>query len=52
MDDVPATLERLLAAGGSVAGELVETDVPGAGHLEAVYARDPEGNIVELQRWS
>jgi catechol 2,3-dioxygenase-like lactoylglutathione lyase family enzyme len=52
VDDVPATLERLLAAGGSMAGELVETDVAGAGHLEAVYARDPEGNIVELQRWS
>lgn len=51
VDDVPAALERLLAAGGSTVGELVETDVTGAGHLTAVYARDPEGNIVELQRW-
>ncbi len=51
VDDVTATLERLLAAGGSTVGELVETDVAGAGHLTAIYARDPEGNIVELQRW-
>lgn len=51
VDDVSAALERLLAAGGSTVGELVEADVAGAGHLTAVYARDPEGNIVELQRW-
>lgn len=51
VDDVPAALERVLDAGGSTVGELVETEVAGAGRITAVYARDPEGNIVELQRW-
>jgi len=51
VEDVPAALERLLAAGGSTVGELVETEIPGAGRITAVYARDPEGNIVELQHW-
>jgi glyoxylase I family protein len=52
VDDVPGTLERLLAAGGQHLGEVVHADVAGESHLEVVYARDPEGNIVELQRWS
>jgi predicted enzyme related to lactoylglutathione lyase len=51
VDDVPATLERLLTAGGSRLGEVVRADIPGAGDLEVVYARDPEGNIIELQSW-
>jgi catechol 2,3-dioxygenase-like lactoylglutathione lyase family enzyme len=52
VDDVPATLERLLAAGGQRLGDIAHADVSGESHLEVVYARDPEGNIVELQRWS
>lgn len=51
VDDVAATLDRLLAAGGERLGEVARTDVPGAGRLELVYARDPEGNVVELQAW-
>jgi hypothetical protein len=27
-------------------------DAPGVGRLRAVYARDPDGNILELQSWS
>ena len=52
VDDVPRTLERLLEAGGQRLGEVAHADVEGEAHLEVVYARDPEGNIVELQRWS
>jgi catechol 2,3-dioxygenase-like lactoylglutathione lyase family enzyme len=52
VDDVAATLERLLAAGGQRLGEIAHADVAGEAHLEVVYARDPEGNLVELQRWS
>ncbi|MDP4149104.1 MAG: hypothetical protein Q8927_12755 [Bacteroidota bacterium] len=36
---------------GDFYGDLVETDIPGAGHLTFVYARDPDGNIIELQHW-
>lgn len=50
--DVARTLERVVAAGGEALGELVERDVEGAGTLRFVYARDPEGNVLELQRWT
>jgi catechol 2,3-dioxygenase-like lactoylglutathione lyase family enzyme len=52
VEDVPGTLERLLEAGGQRLGEVVHADVAGESRLEVVYARDPEGNILELQRWS
>lgn len=51
VDDVPATLESVLAHGGERLGEVVETTVPGVGRLQITYARDPEGNIIELQHW-
>ncbi len=52
VDDVSAALREVLANGGGVIGETVRLAVPGAGFVTAVYARDPEGNILELQRWS
>jgi catechol 2,3-dioxygenase-like lactoylglutathione lyase family enzyme len=51
VDDVRDSLERVLAAGGSAVGEPVDVEVAGAGRLSFVYVRDPEGNIIELQRW-
>jgi catechol 2,3-dioxygenase-like lactoylglutathione lyase family enzyme len=52
VDDVPAALQRMLDHGGSALGSVVRTTVDGAGELELTYARDPEGNIVELQSWT
>jgi predicted enzyme related to lactoylglutathione lyase len=51
VDDVSEVLARVLQHGGSTLGDLVETDIPGAGHLTFVYAHDPDGNIIELQNW-
>lgn len=51
VDDVRASLDAVLAAGGGRVGDLVTTRIEGVGTLEAVYARDPEGNIIELQTW-
>jgi len=51
VDDVPAMLERVIAAGGSKLGTPRQGEIQGAGTIELVYCRDPEGNIVELQRW-
>jgi catechol 2,3-dioxygenase-like lactoylglutathione lyase family enzyme len=51
VDDVPAAVTAVLAAGGSMVGEIVRRAIPGAGRITFVYVRDPEGNIVELQRW-
>ena len=51
VDDVAATLEQLLASGGQALGEVVTREVEGVGTLTFVYATDPEGNVLELQRW-
>ena len=52
VEDVTETLEAVLAAGGARLGEVVTLNVPGAGTITWTYARDPEGNIIELQSWS
>ena len=49
--DVERALAAIVEAGGSALGEVVNVEVPGAGALRVVYARDPEGNVLELQRW-
>jgi len=51
VDDVEAALEAVISAGGSSVGEIATTEVGGVGFLQVIYARDPEGNIVELQKW-
>lgn len=43
--------QKLLENGGSTVGELVEKEIDGVGILTVIYARDPEGNIIELQNW-
>jgi predicted enzyme related to lactoylglutathione lyase len=49
VDDVVSARDAVIAAGGGVLGELVSTEIPGAGTIIFVYATDPEGNIIELQ---
>lgn len=51
VDDVDAAVQAVLDAGGSRLGEIVVVEIPKAGPLTFVYVTDPEGNIVELQRW-
>ena len=41
---------RSIAAGECV-GDLVTAEIPGAGRITFVYLTDPEGNIIELQKW-
>jgi predicted enzyme related to lactoylglutathione lyase len=52
VDDVEKALETVISAGGGSVGEIAITEVDGVASLQVVYARDPEGNIVELQKWS
>jgi predicted enzyme related to lactoylglutathione lyase len=52
VDHVDEALQAVIAAGGGAVGEIASAEVKGVGLLRVVYARDPEGNIVELQRWS
>ena len=52
VDDVPAARQTVLDAGGRDLGKMVTVPVPDAGTITLIYMTDPEGNIVELQRWS
>jgi predicted enzyme related to lactoylglutathione lyase len=52
VDDVDQALQAVIAGSGSAMGNIATTEVNGVGSLRVVYARDPEGNIVELQKWS
>ncbi len=49
--DVHVTCEAIVAAGGSVLGEITTVDIAGAGRIVFAYAADPEGNLIEVQRW-
>ncbi|MDC7127171.1 MAG: VOC family protein [Spirochaetales bacterium] len=52
VDDVEAKLNQLLENGGSVLGKLIDADIDGVGNITVVYAKDPEGNIIEIQKWN
>ena len=52
VDDVEAARTQVLANGGQDVGDVVTREVPDAGTITLVYMTDPEGNIIELQRWS
>jgi predicted enzyme related to lactoylglutathione lyase len=49
--NVRQMLFRVERSGGSRAGDIVSTEIDGVGKIDVVYARDPEGNIIELQKW-
>jgi len=50
--DVEAAGQAGLDAGGTAVGDLVSLEVAGVGRVTFAYVTDPEGNIIELQRWS
>lgn len=49
--NVEDVLKNLISNGGSVFGEITKRKVDGVGEITFVYARDPEGNLIELQSW-
>jgi predicted enzyme related to lactoylglutathione lyase len=51
VQDVEKVMAQVLAHGGKKIGEVSATVVPGVGKLTVVYVSDPEGNIIELQKW-
>ncbi|KPK24915.1 MAG: glyoxalase [Dehalococcoidia bacterium SG8_51_3] len=51
VDDIEHAMSEVLRYGGKKVGNLVTHDVEGVGTLSFVYMADPEGNIIELQRW-
>jgi len=51
VDDVEAARDAVVAADGRCVGEPVTAVIPGAGTITLIYVTDPEGNIIELQKW-
>ncbi len=51
VDDVRETLNEIISAGGGQVGEVAEALYPGGIKATFVYAKDMEGNIIELQSW-
>lgn len=51
VDNVQKIVDLVIAHGGTTVGELVSTEIPGAGHITFIYVRDVDGNIIELQKW-
>lgn len=52
VDDVRATRDEVIAAGGADLGQVVQRTVADVGLLTFVYMTDPEGNIIEIQNWA
>ncbi len=50
VDDVDAVLKDMISSGGTTLGEVIRKEF-GKGILVCVYAKDPEGNIIELQKY-
>ena len=51
VDDVAAKAQQIFEYGGSAVGELTVREIPGVGVITFQYVADPEGNIIEIQRW-
>ncbi len=52
VEDVETVLGKIKAGGGSANGKISKTRIEGVGEITFVYARDPEGNLVEIQHWN
>jgi predicted enzyme related to lactoylglutathione lyase len=50
--DVEETAKKIVKMGGSYVRELTSVEINGVGSLIFAYMRDPEGNIIEIQRYS
>ena len=51
VEDVKEKLNLLLKNGGSTVGSLIDTEIKGVGKISLIYTKDPEGNIIEIQKW-
>ena len=51
VQNVAKALEKMERHGGGRVGEMVSAEIAGVGPINFVYCRDPEGNIIELQKW-
>lgn len=50
--DVEEARNAVFSAGGGAVGDFISRDIPGVGKLTFAYVTDPEGNVLELQKWT
>ncbi len=51
VDDVDEVVVKVVACGGSRAGDTVRVKIFPIGTIYFAYVRDPEDNIIEIQHW-
>jgi len=51
VESVEAVLETLKKNDGKAFGKITKRKVKDVGEITFIYARDPEGNLIELQSW-
>lgn len=51
VENVAKALEKVERHGGGRVGQVVFAEIQGVGPINFVYARYPEGNIIEIQKW-
>lgn len=51
VEDVDDTLIKVKENGGQSLGQTTTRQIEGVGTITFVYARDPDGNVIELQHW-
>jgi len=51
VDNVENMVNKALKEGGSKIGEITNHKVEGVGQLTFIYISDPDGNIIEIQKW-
>ena len=51
VEDVEECLQKVIKNGGSTVGEIIKTEIEGVGKIHVVYAKDPENNVIEIQKW-
>ncbi len=52
VEHVENVVEKLESQGGTSNGEVTVREIKGIGTITFVYARDPDGNLIEIQNWS
>jgi predicted enzyme related to lactoylglutathione lyase len=50
VENIHEIYNKIIEKGGSSPGEIVTKQIEGVGTICFVYAKDPEGNIIELQK--
>jgi predicted enzyme related to lactoylglutathione lyase len=52
VENMEKVYEKIIKHGGKKLGEITSHIVDGAGTVSFAYLTDPEGNIVEIQKWN